>query len=182
MDIHFTHSQKWVLGVYAVAGFLAAPAIVRSEAEQALGEELGRGVRIEAVRINPFALSASVHGFALSNADGSSFVEFEELYVDFQLSSLFRRAYTFDEVRLSSPFVHVKILPDGALSFAGLLEGETAEQPESEPEATDTALPAALVFLAKISGGKVLFSDLSHQTPCAVLRIREDRLRNVGLA
>lgn len=167
-----TRAQKWALAAglllasYAVAGFLVAPLILRSQAEGLLREQLGREVRIEAVRINPFALSASVHGFALPDPDGSEFVEFEELYVNFQLSSLFRQAITLNDVLLVSPNVHIKILPDGTLNFADLLELGASDEPEPEPsEDEDSAPPAVLVFLAKISGGKLQFSDRSLATP-----------------
>ncbi|HEX7249042.1 MAG TPA: hypothetical protein VF262_01520, partial [Burkholderiales bacterium] len=55
----------WIAGavaLYALIGFLVAPPIARQQLERALGEQLGRPVAIEGVRINPFALSASVHG------------------------------------------------------------------------------------------------------------------------
>src|SRR5689334_24758723 len=66
--------------LYAVLGFLVAPPIVRHQLEQVLAQQLGRKVMIEQVRINPFALSASIRNFALKERDGTTnALSFEEL-------------------------------------------------------------------------------------------------------
>src|SRR5690349_11073376 len=97
-----------IVALYAIVGFLVAPPIARSQAESALTELLGRKVTVERVRINPFALSASVLGFAIRDREGEgSLVAFDELYVNFTLSSLFRLAPVVEEVRLVRPAVRV---------------------------------------------------------------------------
>src|SRR5512134_3849397 len=84
----------WAAGavvLYALIGFLAAPPIARQQLERVLGEQLGRKVSIERVRINPFALSASVHNFALKERDGATTAAgFEELYANLSLTSIAR--------------------------------------------------------------------------------------------
>jgi hypothetical protein len=162
--------QKWTLGtaiavaVYGAIGFLVVPPIARSQAEDALRESFGRAARIGEVRVNPFVLSVTVRDFSLPDRDGSPFVELDELHVDFQLSSVFRRAFTFSEIRVVAPFVHVEIQPDGNLNFADLLE--PADTAEAEPEASDAGgPPPLLVSVARVERGRILFSDLSHETP-----------------
>ena len=94
----------WVgalVGLYAVLGFLVAPPIVRGQLERVLGEQLGRKVTIEQVRINPFALSASVRNFSLKERDGrTDAVTFEELGVNVTLSSLVRLGVVLESVQL----------------------------------------------------------------------------------
>src|SRR4051794_27161328 len=69
--------------VIALLGFLVAPPIARRVAQTKLAELLGRRVSIEKVRVNPFALSLAVEGFAVYEADGSTpFVSFARLYVN----------------------------------------------------------------------------------------------------
>ena len=56
---------------------------------------------IARVRVNPFALSITVEGFQIFEADGSApFVGFRKLYVNAQLSSVYRRAPVIKEVTL----------------------------------------------------------------------------------
>jgi hypothetical protein len=162
--------------VYAVSGFFIAPPILKSQFSSRLSEYLGRPVTIEQLRINPFALSLTVRGFELEEPAGGLFVGFEELYVNFQVSSLLRRAYTFDRIELIGPHGLVKVLPDGNLNFSDLLapsgssealSGSSEAISDSSEASSDQgkALPAVLIFHLKISQGRFAFSDLSRPTP-----------------
>jgi hypothetical protein len=155
--------------LYAVSGFFIAPPILKSQLHSRLSEYLRRPVTIEQVRINPFALSLTVRGFKVEEPKGGPFVGFEELYVNFQVSSLFRRAYTFDRIELIAPHGLVKVLPDGNLNFSDLLAPlNSPEDPSVSPEALsdqEKALPAVLIFHLNIAQGRFAFSDLSRPTP-----------------
>ena len=151
-----------VLCFYAVAGFLVVPAIIKSKAPAIIEEQLGRQVTVNQIRLNPFALSLTVRGFDLKELNGESFVGFEELYVNFQLSSLFRLAFTFANVSLIDPYGHVKVLADGNLNFSDLL----AKSPQEEsPQGPGGELPPVLIQRLHIEKGRLVFSDLSLATP-----------------
>jgi hypothetical protein len=109
-----------LLCLYAIGGFLVAPAIIKSKAPTIIAEQLGRKATVEQIRLNPFVLSLTVRGFALEEPNGEPFAGFEELYVNFQLSSLFHLAFTFADVSLIAPYGHMKILADGKLNFSDL--------------------------------------------------------------
>ena len=88
---------KWVLwsagvmAVVGVAGFLAAPPLVKSIAETKIGELLHRPVAIEGVSINPYALSAEVRGLRiLEREGGATAMSFASLYANVEAESLFR--------------------------------------------------------------------------------------------
>lgn len=162
--------RKWALGtalgvgIYAILGFFVAPPIVRSQGEAALREITGRAARIGEVQIDPFALSLVVRDFELPDGDGSPFARFEELAVDFELSSLYHRAFTFAEIRIVAPFVHAKVRRDGTLNAADLLTSEPESSEADAPEA-EAGPPPILVQLAKIERGHVILSDFSKSTP-----------------
>ncbi|MCU0806131.1 MAG: hypothetical protein MUF79_13765, partial [Burkholderiales bacterium] len=84
----------WILGILAlvaILGFLVAPPIVKSKAEEILTRELGRATTIEKVSINPFAPSATIRGLSVKEKDGTTTaLAFEELYVRASYTSLFR--------------------------------------------------------------------------------------------
>ncbi|MES1164518.1 MAG: DUF748 domain-containing protein, partial [Verrucomicrobiota bacterium] len=89
------------LALFAVVGFWVVPPIARHVAEKQLSGLLGRKVTITRVRVNPFALSVTVEGFQVFEPDGASpFVGFRRLYVNAQLSSVYRRAPVIKEVAL----------------------------------------------------------------------------------
>ena len=94
-----------------------------------------------------------------------STIGFGELYVNFQLSSIFRRAYTFDEIRLVAPKGQVKILSDGNLNFSDLLPSqEPLEKPEQIQD-QQSEMPRILVSLLQIENGRFTFKDLKRPTP-----------------
>ena len=151
-----------VLCFYAVAGFLVVPAIIKSKAPAIIEQQLGRQVTVNQIRLNPFALSLTVRGFDLKELNGESFVGFKKLYVNFQLSSLFRLAFTFADVSLLNPYGHVKVLADGSLNFSDLL----AKSPqEKSPQGPGGELPPVLIQRLHIEKGRLVFSDLSLATP-----------------
>jgi len=151
-----------LLCLYAAAGFLAAPAIIKSKAPVIIAEQLGRKATIDQVRVNPFVLSLTLRGFELEEPNGEPFVGFEKCYVNFQLSSLFRLAFTFADVNLIAPHGHVKILADGKLNFSDLLAKVARE--ESSQDSSGKLRPI-LIRRLHIERGRFVFSDLSLPTP-----------------
>jgi outer membrane protein OmpA-like peptidoglycan-associated protein len=151
-----------LLCLYSICGFLIAPAIIKSKAPTIIADQLGRNATVKQIRINPFVLSLTVRGLELEEPNGERFVGFEELYVNFQLSSLFRLAFTFGEISLIAPLGHVKVLADGSLNFADLLSKLT--QTES-PQDQGGELPPVLIQRLNIEKGQFVFSDLSLPTP-----------------
>ena len=143
------------LALYAIVGFLVAPPIVRSQLERNLTELLGRKVAVERVRINPFALSASILGFAIKERDGDAdLLAFDELYVDFTLSSLFRLAPVVEAVHLARPAVRVVRNEDKSYSFQDILD-RFASRPASPPGPT----PRFAVYNISLTDGAIEFDD-----------------------
>jgi hypothetical protein len=66
-------------------------------------QEFDAELRIENIDINPFVLSLRITGLELDNPEGAPTIRVQKIFTNFQLSSLFRLALTFDEVRLTAP-------------------------------------------------------------------------------
>src|SRR5262249_30960398 len=143
------------LALYAILGFLVAPPIVRSQLESNLAELLGRKVAVERVRINPFALSASIQGFAIKEREGDgNLFAFDELYVDFTLSSLFRFAPVIEAVHLARPSVRAVRNEDKSYSFQDILD-RFAARPAAPPGPT----PRFAVYNISLTDGAIEFDD-----------------------
>jgi uncharacterized protein involved in outer membrane biogenesis len=147
----------WVLGLlvfFALVGFLVLPPIVKSQLEQELSKALHRTVTVEAVRMNPFAPSVTVRGFAARERSGDAlFVTFEELYVNAAWTSIFRLAPVVDEVKLTKPHVRVVRNADRTYNFQDLVD-EALAQPKSEGPP-----PKFAVFNIQLLDGRVDFDD-----------------------
>jgi hypothetical protein len=142
------------LVIYAVIGFLIVPAIVKWQLRKQLPALTQRVAVVQQVRMNPFALSLTVRGLALTETNGTPFAAFDELYVNFQLSSIFRRAWTFGEIRLTHPTANVIRLADGSFNFSNLVPTETtpATNPPSPP-------PPLLIHSLIVTNAVISFAD-----------------------
>src|SRR5262245_12953923 len=125
------------LFLYAVAGFLVAPYFTRPYLTRTLSELLHRDVSLQRLRLNPFALSATADGFLIKDPDGSTFVSWDRLYVNFQLLSLVTEAWTFRQIRLTNFSGHLAMRKDGSLNVSDIIDSLSQEpatpQPPSPP-------------------------------------------------
>jgi uncharacterized protein involved in outer membrane biogenesis len=150
------------VSLYALLGFLLVPRLFKGYVSNYAAEKLKRNASIADVRVNPFLFTFDAQGFVLKEADDSPIMGFGRLFVDFELSSLFRWAWTFADIRIERPSLHVEIRQDGRLNLAALSES----LPKSKDSPTqDGRPPRLLVQHAKVIDGSFTFSDRSHLTP-----------------
>jgi uncharacterized protein involved in outer membrane biogenesis len=80
-------------------------------------------VTIQSLKINPFLLSLTVRGFAVREPKTpETFVSFDELYLNFQTMSIFKRGIIVKEIRLTKPYVNIKRSEDLLYNFSDLLD------------------------------------------------------------
>lgn len=156
----------WGMGLillYVILGFFILPPILRAVAVRQLTQQLNRPTSIQQVRINPLTLSLTVKGLAVKERNDQPFVSWDELYANFQLSSLFRWTWTFDEIQLREPRIRIVLEENGRFNFADLLAGNTNDPPPKT--ASEEGLPRLLVFNLAITNGHFGFEDLSRRRP-----------------
>ncbi|HSS39183.1 MAG TPA: DUF748 domain-containing protein, partial [Polyangia bacterium] len=130
---------------------------------------IGRKVAIARVRVNPFALSITVEGFQVFEADGASpFVGFRKLYVNAQLSSVYRRAPVIKEVTLDGLRVSIARLKGSAddltdaadYNFSDIL-ARLAARPAAPapPAAPEPGTPRFSLNNIRISDAAIAFDD-----------------------
>ena len=144
------------LGLYALLGFKLAPTIARDGAQAFVREHYQRELVIGEIAIQPFKLQVEVRDLALPDADGQQMLGFGRLFVDFEVSSLWNRAYTFREVVVEAPMGRTVVRPDGSLNLADLA------LPEEEP--AGPAPPLWIQSLA-VEGGALRFRDAARPEP-----------------
>lgn len=145
-----------LVGLYAALGFYVAPRVVRSQAIDYVQETYGRQLAIGTVRIQPFKLQVEVNDLALPDTDGETMLGFRRLFVDFELSSLWHRAFTFKDVTLEQPLIRAVLHADGSLNFAELIP------PEEEEE---SPTPAVWIRSFALSEGQVQLLNLMRRNP-----------------
>ena len=97
----------WVIvavALYTMLGFFVVPPVVKNSVINLIQEDFDRTAQIEKVEFNPYVLGLRVRGFEMADSDGVRLAAFDELFINLQLSSLFRWAWTFREIRLAGAY------------------------------------------------------------------------------
>ncbi len=118
-----------LLTVYTLAGFFLAPYLVTRYARTA-AEPLHLQLRLGQVRINPLLFACEIKDLSLQNNEGEPLLSVQRLFVDLEMESLFRRAWTFADLTVESPSLHLVIDTEGRLNLAKLIE---TLPPSTEP-------------------------------------------------
>jgi uncharacterized protein involved in outer membrane biogenesis len=148
---------------YTLAGFFLVPRLITAYAPQYVQEQLQRRVEIGEVRVNPLLFRLEIKRFELREADGRPLLGFDRLFVDFQVSSVFRRAWTFAEIQLEKPRLDVVLAQNDRLNVADLLDAFPRTEPVSRSGPTSPR--RILLKHARVSGGVLSFTDLSGRAP-----------------
>ncbi|HEY3850064.1 MAG TPA: DUF748 domain-containing protein [Steroidobacteraceae bacterium] len=174
LQVFRTKIARWVavaaaiVAVYALAGFVIAPRIVRN----ALLEDIPRAMDVTpsvgAIHINPFLFQVEVDDFALAGKGGEKLLGFGRLFIDFQLSSIWHRAYTFRQIEIASPYVNAVVARDGTMNLLAL---RPKPQPGAPPPAPAAAKPIPALRLGsfKVTQGSVSYQDESRPSQFAAL-------------
>ena len=111
------------LVLFTITGFFVVPAILKSVLTTKLSERLHRQVTIQKIKVNPFVLSADVKGFLVKDRGNTgTFVSFDELYVNLQTASVWKRGPILKEIKIDHPYINVIRNDDGTYNFSDLLE------------------------------------------------------------
>ena len=121
-----------VIAIYALLGFFLAPWLINKTATDTVRDQLGVELTMQNVAVNPFVLSLQVDGLELDEPGGEPFLTIERIFINFQLSSLFRWAATFREFHILSPKIRLARNGDGDLNV-GFLAQQPTEPAETEP-------------------------------------------------
>jgi hypothetical protein len=145
-----------LLGLYALAGFVWAPRLVRNALMTDIPKTLvGVTPSVGDIHINPFLFQVQVKDFYLTGTEGTKLVGFARLFVDFQVSSLWHRAYTFSNIDIDSPFASAVIFKDGRLNLAQL----SPKQSDKPAPKSDEPIPALRIGSFKVAQGFLSFDD-----------------------
>ncbi len=111
------------VAAYALLGFFAAPPLVKTFVARQLGEQIGRKVEFGTVKINPFALSATLNDVALYEPDQKSkLLTIGEVYLNLSAASLLRLVPVVAEIRIEQPLVHIVRSGEQQFNFTDIVD------------------------------------------------------------
>lgn len=137
--------------------WLALPGLIQSQAQKFIAEKTGHKLTLDKPRIALGELSVRIGPLRLEDSAGKPLLAFRELLVDISASSLTRRAFVFDAIRLDQPEVAVALLKEGRLNWSALLDAlkDKEEKPASP-------LPRFDIDKFSLVGGRIDFADEKH--------------------
>lgn len=147
-----------LVGLYALLGFKVAPGIARTQAQKFVREHYGRELAVGEIRIQPFKLQVEVRDLALPDADGQPMLGFERLFADFEVASLWNRAFTFREVTVEAPEIRAVMRREGSLNLGDL----ALPKDPSEP---DEPMPTVWIQRLAVDDGVLGYTDLARSRP-----------------
>ncbi len=175
LQLFRTRLARWVasaaalVALYALAGFVIAPKIVRSALLKDIPQAMDATPTVGDIRINPFLLQVDVRDFALADKGGNKLLGFGRLFIDFELSSIWHRAYTFKQIEIASPYLNAIVARDGTVNLKALSPKPSPAVPPPAPGGAAKPLPAIRVGTFKLSDGSVSYQDQSHPSQFAAM-------------
>ncbi|MBI3879178.1 MAG: DUF748 domain-containing protein [Verrucomicrobia bacterium] len=157
--------RKWLrvgagaLIFYTVFGFLILPAIIKWQIGKQVPPLTHRSVSVEKVRVNPYALSLLIGGLKLTETNGADFASLGEVYVNFEVSSLWHRAWVFKEIRVGSPYANVVLASNGMPNFWNLIPPPDMN---AAPKTNGFVIPRVEIARLQITNGGVAFTDFGR--------------------
>ncbi len=133
------------------------PASCAARRKKFVRENYGRELALGEVTVDPLRLQLELRDLSLPDTDGKPMLAFRRLFVDFEASSLWQRAFVFKDIALEAPLARAVIRSDGSVNLADL-----ALPDDGSP---DEPLPAIWVQAFDLSEGTVQFADFARSTP-----------------
>jgi len=132
--------KKWIIGVvvffvlFTVIGFFVIPPILKPYLKETLSKTLNRQVSLSEIRLNPYTLTLTLRGFEIKEPkNDETFVSLEELVINMDIRSIFKRAPIIEEFILRKPYAHLVRNKDKTYNFADILALKK-EEPKDEKE------------------------------------------------
>jgi hypothetical protein len=153
-----------VVGALAIAylagGLFIVPAVLKWQLPEQAQARLGATLTLGNVYFNPLTLTLEIHDISLRTAREGALLAADKLRADFELSSLFRRAWTFADIQLEQPALRVEFDKQGALNLQPLLTA--LKQPDQSPNQ-----PPARFLLQRLTlrNGRVDIADQRLKEP-----------------
>lgn len=160
--------MKWIrrfawagvsLVVLWVLAWAIVPPVLKSQAQQRLGEALGRSVTLGDVSFSPWSLELTLRDIAIGGAPGDPkalpLLKVARLYVNADISSALRLAPVVEAFELDAPELRLARTAPGRYDIDDLI----ARFQPSSPEPTPSEPLNFALYNLKISDASVLFDD-----------------------
>jgi uncharacterized protein involved in outer membrane biogenesis len=113
----WTAAAALAVALFAAGGYFGLPALARWGIETVGSRELGRALKVEQVRVNPFLLELTATGLTMADADPADppWLSVDAVTIDLSASSLWQRAPVLDALTIDG--LRARIVRSGPQRF-----------------------------------------------------------------
>jgi hypothetical protein len=157
--------------LFTLIGFFVVPPIARSQLEKRLSAQLGRQVKVERLKMNPYSASVTLENFSILEADKTTpFVGWRRVYVNAD-PLLSWKEWVVKEIVVEGFQSRVAVNADQSFNFSDILARLTppASKDAMLPPPEKPAKPPRSVRIGslRVADARVDFSDQSRAKPFA---------------
>jgi hypothetical protein len=157
--------------VYSITGFFVLPPYVKKIAVEKLSEQFGRQVNLSSVLINPYALSITLKGFEIKEADGkTTFVLFDRLYLNLEMMSVFRGGPVLSEVKIEGLYLGIVRSGANTYNFSDIVEKLRSAKPDDAEKKSSWPMKFSVSNI-QILDSKIEFDDRPVSTRHTISQI-----------
>ncbi len=157
--------------VFSITGFFVLPPYVKKITVEKLSEQLGRQVNLSSVMLNPYALSVTLKGFEIKEADGrTNFVSVDRLYLNLEMMSIVRGGPVFSEVRIEGLYLGIVRTGANTYNFTDIVEKMQSAKAAGIEEKPSTPMKFSVSNI-RILDSKIDFDDRPVSTRHTISQI-----------
>ncbi len=132
------------------------PWVLHSQLEKFIAQRTGHHLAMNRAEFNPFSLRLRLSDLHLTQPGGEALLDLSELIIDLSATSLYRRAWIFDDIRIDGLAAKTSLLSNRKLNWSGLLDPFTTPSP-----AQNSTLPKFNIHHFILANSQLDFADQS---------------------
>ncbi|MBA2412293.1 MAG: DUF748 domain-containing protein, partial [Burkholderiaceae bacterium] len=161
-----------IVVLVGVVGYFAIPAAARWGIETVASREIGRSVRVDSIRANPYTMRLTINGLTVDGAPGEAapLLTVQQTTVNASISSLLRLAPIIDAVSINGIAANIVRLEAQRFNFDDIIERLRAK-PKTDDEPARFAVhnievaDSSVQFDDRVGGRKHAVTDIAIGIP-----------------
>ncbi len=152
----------YLLGAYALLGFIALPYFLKPQLIQIMEQETNSKVSIDSLSFNPFVFKLVINELELKTLDNKKLLSFGSLLINVEPTSLLNATVHLKEMTLAEPKIFLVYNKDKTFNALSILKEKKEEtSPETENSAT---MPRVKVDKISIVDGSLSYEDFTRKS------------------
>ena len=151
-----------LLALYSLSGFILLPLAIKYFLTHGFAQSIHQNVQISEVLIDPFRMSLGIKGMQVNDSSGAPLLAFEQLFLDYEVTSFWRSEYGIEQFTIEKPYVKLVLDAEGNSNLATLFSEDSSKSKKPATEKLSTVLPAVWVKKLALNNG-ILNIHYQHQ-------------------